>query len=274
MKSRLKLSNVVLAAFLALTMSSMSYAEDYPNDAPERIQSMPVLGPGEYGTDTDNENNAGTGVADGDMDTYLFNTSSVHPIEFNIFLPDDPTNMVGTLVMNVYDIDSPDEVDNVYINDVKVGTLTGSTNVWGMNRFTIPVGILTQGDNLVRIDVDVNDEGWATTIDYAYISGLNAASGGITRCWVAPVKIQAGEYVNFFAEISGTPTAVLLYSGDMLALDGGKIVELTDPDGDQVYSAQFRVPLYTRLGNTWLHNFKVRAVGAWGHDWCPGIKIR
>lgn len=42
-------------------------------------------------TDTDNENNAGTGVADGDLDRTVGNTDPDHPIEFRINVPEVPT---------------------------------------------------------------------------------------------------------------------------------------------------------------------------------------
>lgn len=256
-----------------LILGCSASAVDLPSDGPTIEGSgMPTLQVGEYGTDLDNENNARDGIADGDMDTYLFNTSSKHPIEFNINLPFDPDNQTGTLVMNVYDIDLPHEVDEVYLNEYKLGTLTGKNGKWGMNRFAIPLGLLHKGDNLVEILVDTKKKGmWATNIDFAYITGLAPAKQGIKKCWVAPTAVYAGEYVNFFAEISGSPKRIELYNGDNRVQPN---TFLTDPDGDGVYSAQYRIPAYTEPNSNWQFNYKVRATGPWGIDWCPGVKIK
>jgi hypothetical protein len=75
--------------------------------------------------------------------------------------------------------------------------------------------------------------------------------------------------VNFFAEVSGKPKSVLLYNGDVSLR-----TKLTDPDGDNIYSAMYRIPLYfggKDIG--WKYNFKVRAEGSWGVSWCPGVKV-
>lgn len=261
--------DIVLCTMIA---SAVSMAGDDPSDgAYIENQSMPALKPGEYGTDEDNENNSLTGVADGDMDTYIYNTNSVHPIEFNIIIDKPVGNLGAVLKMNVYDVDIPDEVDDVYINHVKIGTLTGANNQWGVNRMTVPPGILKQGKNLVQVFVDQNNTGaWATEIDYAILSGLSAKQGGILKCWVAPTKVQAGDIVNFFAEISGNPTKVQLYNGDAIV---PKAI-LTDPDGDKVYSVQYKIPKYMGGANRGLKDsFKIRAAGPWGVSWCPGVKV-
>jgi hypothetical protein len=256
-------------AFVVMGMT-VSEARDYPSDANFiENQSMPKLKPGEFGTDEDNENNQHTGKPDGDMDKYLFNDSPIHPIEFNIIVDTNVQNRGATLEMNVYDIDLPGEVDEVYLNGRKIGTLTGANDKWGINRFTIPPGLLKRGKNLLQVFVDVKNEGWATSIDYAIISGLTKNAGGILRCWVAPTEVRAGGYVNFFAEVSGKPKSVLLYNGDVSLR-----TKLTDPDGDNIYSAMYRIPLYfggKDIG--WKYNFKVRAEGSWGVSWCPGVKV-
>ena len=260
-----------LGAFALLGLGVCD-ARDYPSDANfVENQTMPKLHAGEYGTDLDNEDNQLTGNPDGDMDKYLFNTSSIHPIEFNIIIDTNVANKGATLKMNVYDIDLPDEVDEVFLNGTKLGALTGANNKWGINRFTIPPGLLKKGKNLVQVYVDVKNKGsWATSIDYAIVSGLTNKAGGILRCWVAPTIVRAGEYVNFFAEISGKPKSVVLYNGDLKTN-----VKLTDPDGDHIYSAQYKIPKYMGGKDAGLKsNFKVRAEGSWGVSWCPGVEVK
>ena len=261
--------NITLLAMLA---SISVVAGDDPSEGMyAQNQTMPVLTAGQYGTDEDNENNALTGVADGDMDTYLFNTSSIHPIEFNIEIDKVVGTLGGVLEMNVYDIDLPDEVDEVFINGVKIGTLIGADGKWGINRMTIAPGILKQGNNLVQVFIDKNDEGWATTIDYAIISGVKHTQGGILRCWVSPTNVNAGETVNFFAEMSGKPKKIQLYNGDMRV----QIKQLSDPDKDGVYSTYYKIPGYMGNKNKGLKdNFKIRAEGPWGVSWCPGVNVK
>ena len=263
-------------ALLAMLTSAIVVAGDDPSDGLyAQGQSMPTLKAGEYGTDVDNENNALTGTADGDMDVYLGNTSSKHPIEFNIDITQRVANRGATLIMNVYDIDLPDEVDEVYVNGTKIGTLIGANNKWGLNRMTIAPGILKKGKNLVQVMVDIKNVGkgtWLTTIDYAIISGLKATQGGIQRCWVAPTNAVAGETVNFFAEISGKARLVNLYNGNMHL---GAKHKLTDPDGDNIYSVQYKIPAYMGGRNKGLKDsFKVRAIGPWGASWCPGVNVK
>ncbi len=202
--------------------------------------AMPILKPGEYGTDKDNENNRNTHVADNDMDVYLFNTSSIAPIEYNITMPTGSAGKSGTLRMDVCDIDAADgEVDKVYLNNVLVGTLNGKSDTWGVNIFTIAPGILLDGRNLVRVDIDTKNPGkgvWALTIDWGIIAvAANINSTEISRCWVSPPIQKQGNYVNFFAELTGTVSAVKVYIA-------GRTIGLTDPDGDKVWSAQWLIP--------------------------------
>jgi len=227
--------SVLLAGFFLFSVCGIVSANgDDPADAPALFESMPVLGAGEYGTDIDNENNAGTGVADGDMDIYIFNSNTKHPVEFNIKVPIDPSGQVATLRMDVYDIDTPGEVDKVYLNGTLLGTLNGSNGTWGVNIFTIPPNVVVQGKNLVKIVVDVNNGGWATTIDWGIIKLQNLLA--IPRGWVAPVVTKAGKPVNFFAEVSGKPTSVKAYYGGLF------LVKMTDPDKDGIYSGSYTIP--------------------------------
>ena len=69
-----------------------------------------------YYTNSDNENNAGTHVADNDMDVSLGNANGIHPIEFNINVATLPQSSLA-LSMRALDVDEEDgEVDEVYLN--------------------------------------------------------------------------------------------------------------------------------------------------------------
>jgi hypothetical protein len=57
-----------------------------------------------YYTNSDNENNANTHVADNDMDVSLGNANGIHPIEFNINVAAVPTNS-AVLTIRALDVD-------------------------------------------------------------------------------------------------------------------------------------------------------------------------
>jgi hypothetical protein len=254
---------VVLSVLCAIFLvCGMAYAEFGNGDdrslAGQSVMrtAMPPLVAGEYGTDKDNENNALTGVADGDMDYYMFNDDSKHPIEFNIFINNiNPSARSATLRMNVYDVDTNTtpgnpEIDRVYVNGKYIGTLNGANNAWGVNIFNLPIGTLKQGKNLVKIMVDQGNIGkgwWAVTIDWAIIKVSSSTTTEISRAWFAPVTVTRGTYINAFAEVSNPTKAVTkvqVYMGTTL------LFTLTDPDKDNTWSGQYKIP------TTWLAGWK------------------
>jgi len=135
-------------------------------------------------TTIDNENNANTHVADGDMDLYLYNSNSVHPIEFDIFV----SNMAFTsaqLSILAYDIDETSgEIDRVAFNGVTVGYLTGANNQWSTTVLDINPALVNPGPsgvNLVQVFVDINNAGWATTVDWGQLVFNNVAGQAYIR---------------------------------------------------------------------------------------------
>lgn len=257
-----------IAAMSVLLLSGTALAQDYPNEGEVSNEVMPVLGAGEYGTDHDNQNNAGTGVADGDMDAYIFNTNSNHPIEFDIFIPATaaPKYKSATLRMDVYDIDLPDEIDTVFVNGKAVGALTGADGKWGVNYFDIPLGTLINGKNRVKVMVDRKHSGyWATTIDWGIIKLSNEVT--ISRGWITPVRQKKGMFINVFATISGKPAVVKVFAGSTF------LFNLKDADGDYTWSGSYKVPLTWTAG--WKPNIYIRAYNATGgvlSQW-PGFTV-
>ncbi len=128
----------------------------------------------------DNENNAGGGVADGDMDVYMDNDVSFHPVEFNIFI--DETSLIGYTVqlqIYAYDVDrnvrflfwNVGEYDDVYFNGTYLGRLNGSDNAWSLTTFNVDPSLvnLNNAKNTVQIVINTNGSAmseWATSIDY------------------------------------------------------------------------------------------------------------
>ncbi|HVZ50363.1 MAG TPA: hypothetical protein VG986_00220 [Pseudolabrys sp.] len=240
--------------------------------------AMPKLGPGEYGTDTDNQNNAGTGVADGDMGgtgaPCVFNTDSYSPIEFDITIPKTAAGSPGNLHMNVWDVDtntipSDPEIDKVYLNNTSLGTLTGKDNTWGVNYFNIPPGVLKAGKNRVKITPDTGNPGgshWCVAVEWGIIK-VTPTTTDIVRAWVAPVRTKAGQFVNFFAEVTGDFDSI-----QVLNSVGTKLVVLTNPDGDNTWSAQWRVPASTPKGD-FKFSMKGLKAGKVVSTW-PAIKLQ
>jgi len=223
----------IVTILTALLMSFNSFADSKSSGNP-----MPELLEGEYGVDTDNNDNNWSGKPDGDLDVYIDRTSSKAPIEFSMDIPVDPTNQAATLVMNIWDVDAHCdsslqgcEVDEVYVNNVKVGVLNGKNDEWSRNRFMIPENTLKQGSNNVEIRINtLKVENWAVELNWAYITGLSVDPNklSISRCWVAPKEVRPGDYVNFFAKVRGNPESVNVYNGDL------RVLNITDPHGDGV----------------------------------------
>ena len=88
-----------------------------------------------------------------------------------------------TLQINAYDVDYPfeNEKDFVYFNDKKIGRLKGKTNSWEINTFKVPASYIKSGQNELRIDVDVDNTDWYTTVSEAVLTGssfvLKASDG-------------------------------------------------------------------------------------------------
>lgn len=95
-----------------------------------------------------------------------------------------------TFRMPAWDVDLagapglPPEIDNVLLNGVSIGQLTGSNNTWKLNEFTVPVehvrfakkngtGEPIPGNNVITIMIDQGsgqDINWCTEIDWVEVS--------------------------------------------------------------------------------------------------------
>ena len=141
-------------------------------------------------TDTDNDNNAQTGVADNDMDVLIGNADARHPIEFNIDVLQPPiTSAVITVRANDVD-EEQGEVDELYLNDVFIGRLSGANNAWHSSAFTVDLaahpGLIVAGNNRVRVMVDTSGDptAWVVSVDWAQLlidggSGADANTGAV-----------------------------------------------------------------------------------------------
>ncbi len=132
------------------------------------------------------------------------------------------------------------ERDRVFFNGHIVPTdfLTGANQIWKLNAFNIPIewvnfpsdpgpgGSLTEVDNVIRIDIDVNNSGelWCTAIDWAALSievarpvvmahGILSSGSVWNNIWVTNLNS------------SGLPNSNLLNMGnlDSIAANANKI---------------------------------------------------
>ena len=128
-------------------------------------------------TTQDNQNNAGSGVGDCDMDTYLYNNSPIQPIEFTINVPNTTITSAELLLLN-WDVDeNSGEEDQVYFNDHYAGILVGVNEAWSTTTISINPAWVATGDNLVRIDIDTTGLNRAVKTDWGQLV-INDDQGG------------------------------------------------------------------------------------------------
>ena len=137
MKIRTSIKIATLAAFgaLGLTLGGL----------------FSFAGSGTFFTYVDNDNNAGTGVADGDMATTSLVTeptpptigasNPIAPIEFNISVATLPTQS-ASLTIRGWDIDEEQgEQDDVYLNGVLLGKLMNKLSGGKINPLIGSAGV-------------------------------------------------------------------------------------------------------------------------------------
>ena len=173
-----------------------------------------------YLTTADNEDNARTGVADGDMGGLsapcVYETDRIAPIEFNIDVTGDLPTSSAILTLYVFDVDEdgspPPEIDEVYFNGNYVGNLTGANGDWSTSVFFLDTGDVVAGNNLVEIQIDTatNSEGrWcvATAWGQLLIDGGTgeAEIAGIDHdpCYVIGEEVQIDVVFSINVNTSG-----------------------------------------------------------------------
>ena len=203
-----------------------------------------------YYTNTDNENNAGTHVADGDMDLLVGNGDGVHPIEFNVNVATLPMSS-AVITLRAQDVDEEQgETDDVYINGHFLGRLTGANGVWSVTSFNVNPAWLVQGNNLVRVMVDTSGDAtaWVTSIDWAQlltdgggatdgdtqgvqITGTSVAAGTVTINTATTVhSITGGSYRLQISLIDPAGNAVTVLTQDFIVAAGQTVSRLEDAE--------------------------------------------
>jgi hypothetical protein len=219
-------------------------------------------GGGTYITTLDNENNALSGAADGDMDYYLFRADAVHPIEFNIFV-DDASITSAQLSVYLYDVDETGgELDNIYINGHLLGAATGNDNQWSTTVFNVPAAYLVPGPagkNLVQIYVDVNLEGWASQCDWGQLI-INEYTGGNAFIRYATMQNACylpGESACINIEVdTDIPSQNIRVETNLLdqsnvAVDGSSSTYFISGTSNELLQQCFTIPGGAPLGSTY-----------------------
>lgn len=142
-------------------------------------------------TTVDNDNNSFTGTPDNDMDIYLFNTDSITPIEFTINVTE--TSIVSArLLIRAWDIDETSgEKDGIYVNGIRVGTLTGADGEWSATSIILDPTLIAPGKNKIKITIDENNPGghvWATEIDWGQLLINNIPNGSTAKIRTASLN--------------------------------------------------------------------------------------
>ncbi len=194
------LRGLLLAVSMVLLLFGPALAQDVEPSCPIGCPEPPEAGPELFVTSVDNENNAGTGLADDDMGYpdppgVCWDYPNA-PIEFNVLVPYEPGGD-GVLYLAACAIRYPAEQADLYLNDHYVATLPDTyhdTEVCEILEYAVPLAWLEEGNNLVEIDV-VGDP-----------SCVNIG-------WGALEVIEAEEFVP-------EPATILLFGSGLVGLAG------------------------------------------------------
>jgi hypothetical protein len=156
------LRGILLALCVSLPLVGAALAQDVQPDGPlQTPPDPPSAVEGVYVTTEDNENNAGTGVADGDMGGSgswgVCPEDQNAPVEFNIVLGEEICSG-GLLSLAGDDFESG--LHEVYVNGRFLGFIPPQAQgQWQVFLFEVPQAALDKGENLVQV-VLVDDCGY------------------------------------------------------------------------------------------------------------------
>jgi hypothetical protein len=162
---RVWVRSVLLGLSLTLLVAGLAAARELGRPPITTPPEPPAATPGLYVTSEDNENNAGTGVADGDMGYasphYVFGYEDEAPVEFNIVVGDKICSD-GVLTLEGFLW----EDGEVYLNGHLLGNAPDlDEEEWSAAQFDVPLASLKPGANLVQLLIDEGDSAaiaWGT----------------------------------------------------------------------------------------------------------------
>lgn len=154
---------------------------------------------GTYVLTADNDDNQSSGQADGDWGYCLYNNDAKHPIDFRFDI--NETNVTSAqLLLLCNDVDqytepNNPEIDEVYLNDTLLGTLTGANDEDSTTIFNVPPSALLVGRNWVDIKVNQNPgsspDDWCVEVKQAQLI-INGGCSGTASC--RSVNTDRGTY--------------------------------------------------------------------------------
>jgi hypothetical protein len=150
----------LLGVSMALVFVGVATARSLARPEITTPPEPPDAGEGLYVTTEDNENNAGTGVADDDMGytqpDWVCTDDERAPVEFNIVVGEEICSD-GVLTLQGFHW----EGGEVYLNGDSLGASPDLGEAeWSAATFDVPMASLVRGDNLVEI----LHEDWACTV--------------------------------------------------------------------------------------------------------------
>ncbi len=164
---------------------------------------------------SDNENNAHTGIADGDVDAVLGGGKANYPIEISFTLNNLPAES-AYIAIKALDVDEEaGEKDYVFINDApayqgiageSISALSGNNNQWNTTVMQIPISKLHLGKNYVSITVS---SGWYVTIDWIQV----ILDGGAEDTNITDFSIELNNSVQNGSNVEIESTIKILQTG-------------------------------------------------------------
>ncbi len=158
--TRVWLRGILLGLSLTSALVGAVWAQDLGRPYISVPPEPPKAGEGLYVTAKDNENNAGTGVGDGDIGSepasYVCTGDANAPVESNIVVGEEICSD-GVLTLQGFHWEGGD----VYLNGDLLGTLPELWEAeWSAQQFDVPMASLVRGANLLEI---LHEE-WACSV--------------------------------------------------------------------------------------------------------------
>lgn len=113
-----------------------------------------------------------------------------------------------TIEIRNFDIDEwytqDPEVDDVYLNGVHIGVLTGVDDDWTWSTFTPSPSLILAGNNLIEIDIDAthNYIQWSATIDWIHITITCGGAGVIPEVPLGTIMASATMIMSLVAFVA------------------------------------------------------------------------
>jgi hypothetical protein len=204
---RVWVRSVLLGLSLTLLVAGLATARELGRPPITTPPEPPAASLGLYITSEDNENNGGTGVADGDMGyaspDYVFAEDKEAPVEFNVVVGDEICSD-GVLTLEGFLW----EGGEVYLNGHLLGDAPDlDEEEWSAAQFDVPLASLKPGANLVQLLIE---EGASAVIAWGTLA--------IEPCAVEFVP-EPGSMVLFASGVAGLAgyVALRLRSGESLS---------------------------------------------------------